>query len=584
MRRIFLGAAALVVPVLPVLAAAPAYAVDNMICVGGPAGPCDATAASITAAITAANANGVADTIFVGPGTYTDGPYTLASTDDLTLKGSGPGTNITLPAGATQTYISANDAKVQDLKVTLNPTTSTSDVAISVWSGSVVQNVTVVGTGTANATGITVVGAQVTGTDVQMPLTSSRGIFSGAGVGTSTVTDSTITAETGIDHSAAGQTLTVSRTTINVGSYAGVVTDWGTVQIDDSVIDLGTGGGTGLLAANFNNSTTPKTITADHVTIVGGTLNSKGARASAAAAGAKQTATVNLTNSIVRGPTTSLVADASNDGSQGGASTATVNVSHTDFQNTGGTIGANGAGGVVPGAGNLTDVDPAFVDAAGADYHLTLGSSVVDKGNPAAGPPATDRDGHPRVLDGDANGSAIRDLGAYEYADYVPPQTTITGGPAAQVRDTTPTFTFTSEVGATFTCQIDAGAYGACTSPFTTPALANGTHSFRVRAHDGANNIDATPAARSFKVDTVAPNARFTKKPAKRITSKRARFGFTSEAGARYQCKLDKGAWRACTSPRTIAVKKGAHIFRVRALDLAGNVDPTPASFRFRRI
>ena len=56
-------AAALVVPVLPVLAAAPAFAADSVICVNTAGGTCTQSAATIPAAITAANANLVDDTI-----------------------------------------------------------------------------------------------------------------------------------------------------------------------------------------------------------------------------------------------------------------------------------------------------------------------------------------------------------------------------------------------------------------------------------------------------------------------------------------------------------------------------------------
>jgi hypothetical protein len=293
-----------------------------------------------------------------------------------------------------------------------------------------------------------------------------------------------------------------------------------------------------------------------------------------------------LTNSIVRGPAVSLVADASNDGAQGDSSTASIDVSHTDYEDTGGTIGANGTGGVIPGTGNLVDVDPLFADAGTGDYHLTVGSPVIDQGDPAAGAPEDlDLDGAARVVDGDFDGVLVRDMGAFEFADTTAPQTTITGGPSGPTRDTTPTFTFTSEPGAAFTCQVDAGGYVPCSSPFTSAALANGAHTFRVRATDTALNTDATPAARSFKVDTVAPNTTITKKPAKQITTRRARFAFTSsEAGSRFQCKLDAKAWSACTSPKVVRVRKGRHVFRVRAIDLAGNVDATPARYRFRRI
>jgi len=46
-------------------------------------------------------------------------------------------------------------------------------------------------------------------------------------------------------------------------------------------------------------------------------------------------------------------------------------------------------------------------------YALLNGSPAIDAGN-NTGVPATDQRGHPRVADGDDNGSAIVDLGAVE--------------------------------------------------------------------------------------------------------------------------------------------------------------------------
>ena len=65
------------------------------------------------------------------------------------------------------------------------------------------------------------------------------------------------------------------------------------------------------------------------------------------------------------------------------------------------------------------------------------------------------------------------------------------------------TLGLTSEPLATFACQVDAGAYAPCTSPFTSAALANGSHTFRVRATNaGSAGIDqvATRSARSARV------------------------------------------------------------------------------------
>jgi outer membrane protein assembly factor BamB len=62
-----------------------------------------------------------------------------------------------------------------------------------------------------------------------------------------------------------------------------------------------------------------------------------------------------------------------------------------------------------PGEGNI-DSDPMFVDSANADYHLAVGSPSINTGNnDAPNLPQTDRDDHPRIVDG------VVDMGAYEY-------------------------------------------------------------------------------------------------------------------------------------------------------------------------
>ena len=51
---------------------------------------------------------------------------------------------------------------------------------------------------------------------------------------------------------------------------------------------------------------------------------------------------------------------------------------------------------------------------------------------------------------------------------------------------------------------------------------------------------------------------------------------------AKYECSLDNGQWRICSSPYTVEnleVHYVSHTFQVRAIDQSGNVDPTPAEF-----
>ena len=84
--------------------------------------------------------------------------------------------------------------------------------------------------------------------------------------------------------------------------------------------------------------------------------------------------------------------------------------------------------------------------------------------------------------------------------DTKAPDTTVTEGPSGATSDSTPTFSFASSEPGTFQCSVDGGAFAACNSPITLAPLADGPHTFRVRAADMAGNVDSSPAGRDFTV------------------------------------------------------------------------------------
>jgi Bacterial Ig-like domain/WD40-like Beta Propeller Repeat len=108
----------------------------------------------------------------------------------------------------------------------------------------------------------------------------------------------------------------------------------------------------------------------------------------------------------------------------------------------------------------------------------------------------------------DLSGNALAQDRTWTFttADTTPPGTTIGSGPSGNVRSTSASFYFSSsEAGSTFQCGRDGSAFSACTSPKSYSSLTQGSHTFRVRAIDKAGNVDATPASRSWFVDTVVP-------------------------------------------------------------------------------
>jgi hypothetical protein len=83
-----------------------------------------------------------------------------------------------------------------------------------------------------------------------------------------------------------------------------------------------------------------------------------------------------------------------------------------------------------------------------------------------------------------------------------PAETTIVSGPPAVSSAAVATFTFTaSDPAATFQCSLDDADFAACTSPLTTPPLADGDHAFSVRAVSAAGVPDPTPATMDFTVE-----------------------------------------------------------------------------------
>jgi len=91
-------------------------------------------------------------------------------------------------------------------------------------------------------------------------------------------------------------------------------------------------------------------------------------------------------------------------------------------------------------------------------------------------------------------------------ADTTPPDTAITATPTGT--ESTATFSFTSnEGGSTFECRLDGAAAWEprCISPKVYENLAEGAHTFEVRATDSAGNTDQTPASHTWTVATTVP-------------------------------------------------------------------------------
>jgi DNA-binding beta-propeller fold protein YncE len=139
----------------------------------------------------------------------------------------------------------------------------------------------------------------------------------------------------------------------------------------------------------------------------------------------------------------------------------------------------------------------------------------------------------------------------------------------------------TGDVNATACGAVEQASLGGDNSGLFGPETAVATEDGR-SVYVGVNDDDAV-ARFARDPDTSPPDTRITKKPKRRTTKRKAKFKFKStEPESTFECKLDRRKFKPCDSPFSKRVKVKKHKFKVRAIDSAGNVDPTPAKRKWK--
>jgi uncharacterized delta-60 repeat protein len=211
------------------------------------------------------------------------------------------------------------------------------------------------------------------------------------------------------------------------------------------------------------------------------------------------------------------------------------------------------------------ELDPTF----GSGGKMTLANGLVR---------SAVMDAQDRIVVGgafDPGGGVDSQFGLVRFiGDAIAPTVTIGSGPAdgSFINDRKPTFEFSSEAGATFTCGLD-GIASTCTSPFTPSApLPDGQHTFSLTATDRAANSSA--ATRTFTVDTRPPEITIKGKRKVKTDKPKAKDKLkikTSEE-AELTCAVDKKDPKPCDAKfKTPKLKLGKHKVTVTATDQAGN-------------
>lgn len=166
--------------------------------------------------------------------------------------------------------------------------------------------------------------------------------------------------------------------------------------------------------------------------------------------------------------------------------------------------------------------------------------------------------------------------------DNAAPTTMITSSPAANSNVPSGTFSFSANESVTgYQCRVDSASFAGCTSPHSYGPLTDGPHTFEVKAVADLAGNAGTTTSYGWTIDTVPPDTSITSSPASLSNTPNPSFGLlATQSGSTFECSLDGGAFGSCSNPATYSgLSDGAHTFQARAVDPAGNPDPTPSSY-----
>ncbi|MBI4288416.1 MAG: S8 family serine peptidase, partial [Chloroflexi bacterium] len=162
--------------------------------------------------------------------------------------------------------------------------------------------------------------------------------------------------------------------------------------------------------------------------------------------------------------------------------------------------------------------------------------------------------------------------------------------------DNTPSFTWMASTDATtlvfeYRARFDSAPFASVgnVTAYTAPAaLADGSHTFEVKAVDIAGN-ESNAASVTFIVDVTPPTAPTGLVKTTPDSNNKPGFSWTASTDAtsgldHYEVSMDSGAWNAIGNVTgytwLTALSAGSHTFQVKAVDKAGNTG-SPASVTF---
>jgi len=440
---------AMSIAALAVLAvAAPgASAASTVECVGFAPGaaPADCTtlhdASALQAALLAAK-DADADIVRIAPGTY-DGSFSAVGNASDRIVGSGIDQTLlrnATPGGSTAlTLLGAAGQEVVASELSVERTGATSTHFTVDATYAILDHVRVrVNAGMEQGRGVQAANAIMSHSIIETAGTASHGVY--ASNGDVLVEDSTIIplapSSVGVYLSSVSNTATVRRTRIGdpTGANAfglGIGTDGGHILVEDSLIDLGASvGATGVSAYN-SNAGSATAIAGDvlRTTVVGTGSNQRAIRVGTA--GPAQMTTMQISDSVIDVGASAYAVECR---WPMGGSTPTLAMTRVAIA---GTFTSWFQPCVFTTTDNIdlgaTAPTTRFVDPVLHDYRPLPGGVLIDAGDATFVATTGDVLGAARVVDGDDDGVARLDLGAYEFAVVTAPEPVTGTGPVTPV-------------------------------------------------------------------------------------------------------------------------------------------------------
>jgi hypothetical protein len=511
------------VAVLVALAAWPAAssAAEQTFCVANP--DCSGTPeASVAAALAAAQANGPErDRIKVGPGTFpAAGSLTDSPTNPVLIEGvREDATTLTRPPAmnASVLFLSNAQSSVSKLGVHI-PAGQTGMTGIVLTGGAFAERVFVSSPpALADTTGVFVGnGSSLRESSISLPKTTAAANDGIVTRDDAVVESSFVQATRGVLIQRSGTLVRGLRILAGIGvEFVGFTGADATATVENTQV-TGTEppapADVAIKATGPPTASHSVTLSARHVTLIG-PGSGRGFWALAQSAGFNPTATLNVLDSVVRGYTTDLQGTA---GPPMGTASISIDNSAFDFTK----LAMNTPQATInPGPHNLSlsGFDPGLIDVR-TDMRPAFDSPLVDRGVPG-GVLSTespfDLALQARLVDGNGDGTARRDMGAFEY-QRAAPEVTASAAPATAGQGQAITFNATAtdsdpqETPGAITWVFDDGATATGASAQHAFAAA-GPHTATASATDPAG-VTGTGAATVIIADTTAPALRISRR------------------------------------------------------------------------